>query len=251
MNFLKIFLPSDPELIQKTLSRLAEQDTWNDVFSTKLIELLDKIDRIKSEIRLQIRKADERFQRAESLTIAESTLLEQAAEASQLNARLVSTEEALATAKRDFQIAKDGYRDSAKLRTEADEVFSEAELRYIEAKATLTEATAQQQSATELASRDNDAFKSSVDRLSESRISLDDAQIRLEDAKTVFAKATERLQKAEQLELEAAALAKQAKQASDEASGKQRIAQIRCEEARIREEHSIRRSRLVIAFTAN
>ena len=38
--------PNDPELVEKTLARLTEQDTWNDVFSTKLIELLDKIDQV-------------------------------------------------------------------------------------------------------------------------------------------------------------------------------------------------------------
>ena len=38
--------PNDTELVEKTLARLTEQDTWNDVFSTKLIELLDKIDQV-------------------------------------------------------------------------------------------------------------------------------------------------------------------------------------------------------------
>jgi hypothetical protein len=47
--------PNDPELVEKTLTRLAEQDTWNDVFSTKLIELLDNIDLLKSEHREKLR----------------------------------------------------------------------------------------------------------------------------------------------------------------------------------------------------
>lgn len=32
-----LFSPNDPELVAKTLTRISEQDTWNDVFSTKLI----------------------------------------------------------------------------------------------------------------------------------------------------------------------------------------------------------------------
>jgi hypothetical protein len=71
-NVRDLLSPSDPELVEKTLARLNEQDTWNDVFSTKLIELLDNIDRVKSEIRARLRKA-------ESVAQAESLLLEKAA----------------------------------------------------------------------------------------------------------------------------------------------------------------------------
>jgi len=35
--------PEDAELVKKTLTRIDEQDKWNDVFSTKLIELLDTV----------------------------------------------------------------------------------------------------------------------------------------------------------------------------------------------------------------
>jgi hypothetical protein len=42
--------PADPELIEKTLERLAEQDMWNDVFSTKLIETLDALETTKSTL---------------------------------------------------------------------------------------------------------------------------------------------------------------------------------------------------------
>jgi hypothetical protein len=47
----KLFSPNDPELVEKTLLRLEEQDHWNDVFSTKLIELLDSHDQMKREAR--------------------------------------------------------------------------------------------------------------------------------------------------------------------------------------------------------
>jgi hypothetical protein len=47
----EILSPNDPELVEKTLVRIEEQDHWNDVFSTKLIELLDSHDFLKTEIR--------------------------------------------------------------------------------------------------------------------------------------------------------------------------------------------------------
>jgi len=43
--------PNDPELVEKTLLRLEEQDHWNDVFSTKLIELLDTNEALKKSAR--------------------------------------------------------------------------------------------------------------------------------------------------------------------------------------------------------
>jgi hypothetical protein len=56
--------PNDPELVEKTLARIAEQDTWNDVFSTKLIELLDNIDLLKSEHRQKLRAIEALVQKA-------------------------------------------------------------------------------------------------------------------------------------------------------------------------------------------
>lgn len=56
--------PNDPELIEKTLTRIDEQDKWNDVFSTKLIELLDNIDLLKAEIRQRMRTAESATQTA-------------------------------------------------------------------------------------------------------------------------------------------------------------------------------------------
>lgn len=86
--------PNDPELIEKTLTRLSEQDTWNDVFSTKLIELLDKIDLIKKEIRERLRNADERLGKAESVTQLESALLEKLAKYGDASRRLELAEAA-------------------------------------------------------------------------------------------------------------------------------------------------------------
>lgn len=86
--------PNDPELVEKTLARLGEQDTWNDVFSTKLIELLDKIDKVKSDIRARLRIVDERIQKAESVTQAESSLLEKTARFGDASHRLKLAEAA-------------------------------------------------------------------------------------------------------------------------------------------------------------
>jgi len=44
----------DPKVIELVNERLLEQDKWNDVFSTKLIELLDKNDAIRAEIRKRL-----------------------------------------------------------------------------------------------------------------------------------------------------------------------------------------------------
>jgi hypothetical protein len=100
----KLLSPNDPELVQKTVDRINEQDKWNDVFSTKLIELLDKIDQIKSESRERLRKADERIQRAESVTQAESSLFEKAAK---LNDALQLLELASAAERRASALAEE------------------------------------------------------------------------------------------------------------------------------------------------
>lgn len=115
--------PSDPELVEKTLARLNEQDTWNDVFSTKLIELLDKIDQIKSEIRQRLRDADKRIQRAESVTQAESTLREKAAQFGDASRRL---EAAQAAEERATMAALDAKRSLDKATTALDEARKEA-----------------------------------------------------------------------------------------------------------------------------
>lgn len=53
-----LFKKRDPELVERTLQRFEAQDEWNDIFATKLIDVLDKIDR------LQVRAAERMFLRA-------------------------------------------------------------------------------------------------------------------------------------------------------------------------------------------
>jgi isoleucyl-tRNA synthetase len=119
----ELLSPSDPELVEKTLARLNEQDTWNDVFSTKLIELLDKIDQIKSEIRQRLRNADKRIQRAESVTQAESILLEKAARFGDASRRL---EIAQAAEERASSAALDAKRSLEKATATLEEARSKA-----------------------------------------------------------------------------------------------------------------------------
>ena len=88
MSILNTIGRNDPELVRLTLARLNEQDHWNDVFSTKLIDLLDNIDKIKSETRKCLREVTERLQKAESVMQAESLLLEKAKEFGDVSQRL-------------------------------------------------------------------------------------------------------------------------------------------------------------------
>jgi hypothetical protein len=67
----KLPSPNDSELVEKTLARIADQDTWNDVLSTKLIELVDNIDGLQRDLR-------ERMRRIESVTRSVSLLFDEA-----------------------------------------------------------------------------------------------------------------------------------------------------------------------------
>lgn len=141
MNILRKFSewvgPDDPELVKKTLARLSEQDTWNDVFSTKLIELLDKIDKVKSEIRERLSNADERIQRAESVTQAESLLLEKASEFGDASRRLELAEAAqeraslsAANAKNQLEEATSALDSARKLAVKAMSLADDANRKF-------------------------------------------------------------------------------------------------------------------------
>ena len=70
--------PNDPALVEKTLARINEQDRWNDLFSTKLIELLDNGDLMKSEIRERMRTIESVTQTANQSILEAKGLLNQA-----------------------------------------------------------------------------------------------------------------------------------------------------------------------------
>lgn len=61
-----VLSPNDPELVEKTLARIDEQDQWNDLFSTKLIELLDGLDGFKADARKRMLRIEEINEAAET-----------------------------------------------------------------------------------------------------------------------------------------------------------------------------------------
>lgn len=94
-GFSNLLSPKDPELVQKTLARIDEQDKWNDVFSTKLIEILDNIDLLKREHRQRLRdfegariraeEAERLMRRAEDRLLSSEQRLEQASELARIS----------------------------------------------------------------------------------------------------------------------------------------------------------------------
>jgi hypothetical protein len=57
--------PNDPELVRLFGQHVKEQEGWNDLFSTKLIEVLDKIDELRSEARATLRKGESALMQAQ------------------------------------------------------------------------------------------------------------------------------------------------------------------------------------------
>lgn len=151
MSILDIFSASDPELVKKTLARIDEQDKWNDVFSTKLIELLDNIDGLKKDIR-------ERMRRVEAVKVAESMLLDEAAKTETLNTKLEETKKALGLAGQEFQAATVQYRGAEELREKAEEILAEAESCFGEAKGLLESAAVEYRRAAETGDASANAY---------------------------------------------------------------------------------------------
>lgn len=127
--------PNDPELVQKTLTRIDEQDRWNDVFSTKLIELLDKQDGMRSDLRnkltnaaAELRATTEKLARAEGL----------AANAKQ---GYCQAEARAAAATWDLQMAKEKLAGAANLTGNAKLTYEQAEERIAAATALLQHTT--------------------------------------------------------------------------------------------------------------
>jgi len=65
---------SDEQLVAKAAGLRDEQDKWNDLFATKLIELLDKIDDIRSQIRTELNGAQKERLTADELLTARQIL---------------------------------------------------------------------------------------------------------------------------------------------------------------------------------
>jgi hypothetical protein len=124
MDFLKVLSPKDPELVEKTLARLNEQDTWNDVFSTKLIELLDNMDSIKAEMRSMLRSLNESAAEAKRQTEKAGDELLRAREANEAVCRELHRKRIeLATTMAALESAVTTARDELRLAKAAQESF--------------------------------------------------------------------------------------------------------------------------------
>ena len=184
------FSPEDPVLVQRTLARIAEQDTWNDVFSTKLIELLDNIDGLKHDLR-------ERMRRIESVTRAESALLDEATRTESLNTKLAETEQALNQVRQELEVAKSRHQGADQLRREAEAIFVEAEKRYREAWSLAENAVLEYRKAQEDRYSSASAYKGSAQELQRSSSEYHEANRLSVDARSSLDTASERLRRAE------------------------------------------------------
>jgi hypothetical protein len=188
--------PDDAEVVKKTLARIDEQDKWNDVFSTKLIELLDNIDGLKKEIR-------ERMRRVEKIKLVESILLDEAARTEALNAKLSETEKALEYLRLEFLKARDQYQGAESLRKEANEIIAEGASRYREARGLADDASHAYKNAEEIGRSSADAYKESGLQLHLSFQRFEEAGKSLAESAASLSSASQRLERAEHTQAEA------------------------------------------------
>jgi len=197
MSFLGKFSRSDPELVEKTLSRLAEQDKWNDVFSTKLIEVLDKIDQVKSEIRERMRKADDRIKKAESVEQAEALLLDETAKAEEFANKLAMAECSLDSMRSEFLVAKNHYQGAETLHDESHKILAESKDHFNSARIQLDRAINRCENAVELATASSQDSQRSSKMSEEAARAYSRATQRLDTARSGFESALHLLQLAE------------------------------------------------------
>lgn len=212
IDFAKWFGPEDTELVKKTLTRIDEQDKWNDVFSTKLIELLDNIDGLKKEIR-------ERMRRVESVKVAESVLLDEATRTEALNTKLLETETALANLRIQFLTAKDHYQGAEALRKEASETIADAASRYKEAKGLAEGAAHEYRQAEEIGKSSANAYMESERHLLRSSRDYNEAGKSLTEAAARLNSASQLHERAEHMKDEAKRMALEAKGTLDQSTG--------------------------------
>jgi myosin heavy subunit len=125
---------ADPQVISLVHERLTEQDRWNDVFSTKLIELLDKNDQIRSEIRARLEQLSSGYR-------AQQELLRAAEEHRRLSAEYQETTSALAAAQEGFSNAQKILVEASELR-ERSAAYELAERQLVEANCALQKTSA-------------------------------------------------------------------------------------------------------------
>jgi chromosome segregation ATPase len=119
----------DKQVISLVHERLTEQDGWNDLFSTKLIELLDKTDAIRSEIR-------KRLDQISAASRAQQEVIRAAEEHRALNADYQKTSAALAAAQEKFARSEKILVDAADLK-QRSAAYEVAERQVAEARQAL------------------------------------------------------------------------------------------------------------------
>ncbi len=210
-DFLRLFRPQDSEFVKLALNRIDEQDHWNDVFSTKLIELLDNIDGIRGDLRSRMRTIEESVQ-------AESVLIDEAKKAADLSKKLADAERYFDGMREQLEAATTAYRGAQRLRAESQKILDEAKARFTRSGALLIESISRHQSASETLISATEKYQQSTENLASSSSAYENASSSLKSATSTLAGASERLRLAENTQQQASSLAHSAMQDSEKAS---------------------------------
>lgn len=210
-DFLGLFAPKDSEFVKLALNRIDEQDQWNDVFSTKLIELLDNIDAIRGDLRSRMRTIEAAVQ-------AESLLIDEAAKAVDLSKKFSDAERSFKGMREQLGAATTAYHGAQSLRAESQRILDEAKGRFTRSEALLIEAISRHQSASESLTSATEKYQQSTGNLASSASAYDNASASVKSATNTLEGAAERLRLAENTQQQASTLAHSAMQDSEKAS---------------------------------
>jgi hypothetical protein len=94
---------TDEQLVAKAAGLRDEQDKWNDLFATKLIELLDKIDDIRSGIKTELSDAQKERLTSHEILTSRRILLSQQSEVPELLSKFESHVKSIEALKAEFQ----------------------------------------------------------------------------------------------------------------------------------------------------
>jgi len=174
-KFLRFLAPKDSAFVKLALERVDEQDKWNDVFSTKLIELLDNIDTVKSELRKRMRAI-------ESAVRAEEYLAEQGTKAAAVTERASAVVSAAERLRPELEAAVNSYREAVRLHVEGRELLKSAEHCYQQCESTLANAIGSYQKTSDLAAADRYALRQSIEKMGDAAASYLHASEQLKEA---------------------------------------------------------------------
>lgn len=115
-----VLSPNDPELVEKTLARIDQQDQWNDLFSTKLIELLDGLDGFKADARKRMLQIEEISETSKKSSIEAASSMREA------KVHFHKSEQVLRTATQEFEQARKEALKAQTLQESAARTFTDA-----------------------------------------------------------------------------------------------------------------------------